>query len=476
MKRIKRTKIVCTIGPASEDKAILTKMVKNGMNVARLNFSHGTHAHHKMLIKNIRQVAKSTGQPVAILQDLQGPKIRVGELPKQGIKLTKGKELVFQTGLEKYQGKELPVSYNNLHKDVKKGDYMLLDDGLLELLVEKVVGHRIHAKVLVGGLLSSHKGINLPDTKVSIPSLTKKDKEDLEFGIQQEVDYVSLSFVRTANEVLELRKLIERLQRKHKKNKLGPIRIIVKIEKPAAIRHFDAILEATDAVMIARGDLGIEIPPEEVPIHQKNIIEKCRCAGKPVIVATQMLDSMIRNPRATRAEVSDVANAVIDHADAIMLSGESATGKYPLRAVQLMNKIVIQTEDSEYDNITPPPELNEHDVTKALSRSLSAFAGEGLFSGVFTSIKNGDWAEYLNYWRPELSIFVLSDNPRHTHQMNLRWGLCPIIIKKYPEQKVFAKRTLSILKKKKLINTRDHFVSVEFSKNGDPLINMHIGL
>ncbi|MDP1890707.1 MAG: pyruvate kinase, partial [Gemmatimonadaceae bacterium] len=331
----KRTKIVCTIGPVSEKPAILQKMIKAGMNVARLNFSHGTHAWHGKVIKIIRKIAKELGTPVGIIADLQGPRIRVGELPTTGVKLTPKEKVTLTTNLKNEKNK-IPITYTDLHKDLASGNRILLDEGLLELKVLKISGRDILCEVVVGGVLTSHKGINLPDSSVNLPPLTEKDKDDLEFVVKEDVDWVALSFVSRASEIYDLRYLIRALEKKLKLSKAAPIKIIAKIEKHEAVKNLDEILEAVDGIMIARGDLGIETPPEDVPLWQKKIIDKCLTVAKPVIVATQMLDSMIRKPRPTRAEVSDVANAVIDHADAVMLSGETASGLYPLESVEMM--------------------------------------------------------------------------------------------------------------------------------------------
>ena len=338
-----QTKIICTIGPASEDIRVLTKMAKAGMDIARLNFSHGSYENHAKLIKEIRSVSKKLKKPIAILQDLQGPKIRIAELAKP-LTIKKDQQIVIGQDLEM----DLDIS-----SSVKKGERILIEDGLMELKIVKVVpakigsksNGKIYCKVKNGGVVKSHKGVNLPDSTITFPIITAKDVEDLKFGLKQGVDSVALSFVRDAKDINKLKKLILKFLPKGKR---AP-KIIAKIERKEALVNFDKILKATDAVMVARGDLGVEIPDSKVPIIQKDIITKCNMNGKPVIVATQMLDSMIRNPRPTRAEVSDVANAVIDRADAVMLSGETASGKYPVEAVAEMNRIVKVTESSSYD-------------------------------------------------------------------------------------------------------------------------------
>lgn len=342
----RRTKIVCTVGPASSSPATLEKMMRAGMDVARLNFSHATHTDHKRLLRAIRSAAKKAKKHISILGDLQGPKIRLGVLPEAGVELPAGGRVVLTTATEKYVGGRIPVTYKKLHLDVKKGHRILIEDGIYELVVTRVAGHSVETKVVNGGKVTSHKGMNFPDSTLKVSAITAKDKDDALFGIEQGVDWIALSFVTSATPVRALKRLIKQKTPKGKKQ----ARVIVKIEKHEAIDHFDEILKATDAVMIARGDLGVEIDAQEVPIRQKEIIHACRHAGKPVIVATQMLDSMIRNPRPTRAEVSDVANAVFDCTSAVMLSGESASGKYPVEAVKMMGKIVKEAEASCYDD------------------------------------------------------------------------------------------------------------------------------
>lgn len=344
--RKRRTKIVCTVGPASSGTATLEKMIRAGMDVARLNFSHATHDDHRRLIRSIRYAAKKAKKHVSILGDLQGPKIRLGFLPEAGVELPTGKQVTLTTSTDKYANGKIPVTYKQLHKDLKKGHRILIQDGIYELVVTRVAGKNIQAKVVNGGTVTSHKGMNFPDSTLKVPVLTDKDKDDAIFAIGQGVDWMALSFVTSAAPVKFLKQLIKRNTPKSKRQ----ARVIVKIEKHEAIDRFKEILAVADGIMIARGDLGVEIDAEEVPVRQKELIHACRDAGKPVIIATQMLDSMIRNPRPTRAEVSDVANAVFDCTSAVMLSGESASGKYPVQAVKMMVKIVKEAEASCYDD------------------------------------------------------------------------------------------------------------------------------
>jgi pyruvate kinase len=442
---MKRTKIVCTIGPSSNKVSILKSMMRSGMDVARLNFSHGTHADHKELIKSIRSASKDVGKTIAIMGDLQGPKIRLGKLPKQGVELKSKSTVVFTTATNDYKKGVLPVTYKNLHKDVKAGSRMLIDDGLIEAKVLKVSGKKIYAQIINGGLVTSHKGMNFPDATLKVSAITEKDKEDLIFGVQNDVDFIALSFVTSAKEVNQLKVLIKKAS---KKKQTLPL-IIVKIEKHEAIDNFDEILEATDAVMVARGDLGVETPAEEVPIRQKEIIEKCRFAGKPVVVATQMLDSMIRNPRPTRAEVSDVANAVFDHTDAVMLSGESASGKYPLKAVKMMSRTIEESENSEFDDV-PFKTIPTKNTVEAFSNAIKLMALQGSIDGVIALHDSAPWAETLLRTHPEIPLFLATSNETIRRQLVIRWGLRPFVLKNVKEKTFVHEAIKKLIKQKKI--------------------------
>ncbi|MDD5043868.1 MAG: pyruvate kinase [Patescibacteria group bacterium] len=455
---MKRTKIVCTIGPASEKIQILEKMVKAGMNVARLNFSHGTYKNHAQLIKNIRTVAKKLNQPIATLQDLQGPKIRVGGLPKKGVILRRGSKVVLTTNLNSANLKnKIPVDYKLLHRDVRPGTTLLLDDGLLELKVLKVSGQDIFCEVIVGGTLISHKGINLPNASLSIPAITKKDAADARFGVKTGVDFIALSFVKTAKDIFALRRLIEKYEKELKIKNQPPLKIVVKIEKHEAIRNINEIIAAADAVMIARGDLGIETPAEDVPLLQKMIIKKCLQAAKPVIVATQMLDSMMRNPRPTRAEVSDVANAVIDHTDAIMLSGESAMGKYPVEAVRMMSKIAGETEDSQYDDLLEYESKGKEDntVSEALSNVAAILSHTLDIKLILAASLTGNTARLLARHRSELPIFVATNSERVMRQLNLSYSVIPFVLPKCRSLEEFTVKAIGYLKKNRQMKKGD---------------------
>lgn len=460
---IKRTKIVCTIGPASSSEEILHALIKAGMNVARLNFSHGTYDEHAEVIRKIRAVSEELGEPIAILQDLQGPKIRVGVLPVEGVKLEAGGRVVFTTGEVDIPALKLPVTYEHLHEDVKPGERILLDDGLLSAKVLSVEGREVICTVIDGGTLTSHKGVNFPESKLSVSAITEKDKADLKFGVSQRVDWVALSFVRSAKEARDLRKLIA-----DNEAELGlagaesvPIRTIAKIEKGEAVRNIDEIIEAIDAVMVARGDLGIEMPAEEVPIIQKMLIAKCLKAAKPVIVATQMLDSMIRNPRPTRAEVSDVANAVIDHADAVMLSGETASGKYPVEAVTTMANVIMETEASPLDDMPPPSEGERSETTAdAMSKAASALVRSLDMKLILVASTTGDSARLVSRYRPERTIHVATDSERVRRQLTLSWGVMPFLLPKCDGVDELIERSIGHFKREGGVVAGDRIVVV----------------
>lgn len=449
----KKTKIVCTIGPATDTVEALTELVEAGMNVCRLNFSHGSHDQHAELIKRIRLTTEKTGQSLCILQDLQGPKIRVGDLPDEGVELVAGKTIVFTSGAGDVP-KKIPVTYPNLHADVKNGQKLLLDDGLLEVVVKSIKDQDVTCQVITGGMLKSHKGLNLPETQTQISAISDKDKEDIKFGVAQGVDWIALSFVRKPEDVQELKQLIGD----------ATIKVIAKIEKPEAVENMDAIIREVDGIMVARGDLGIELPAERVPIIQKELIAKCRLAGKPVIVATQMLDSMIRNPRATRAEISDVANAVIDHADATMLSGETASGAHPIDAVKTMAATIIETEKSSYDDVVP--EIRESkDPEVALTNIASILGRASHAKAIVVTSLSGESVRYVSRERPEQPIYAITTSDRVVRQLNLSWGVRGFVVPKIDTVPELIDASIELLKKEQYIATGDEVVIVA----GEPL-------
>ena len=411
---------MCTIGPASHDVSTMVALGKAGMDVARLNFSHGTHADHRQLYSRLQQAGKKLGRPFTILQDLQGPKIRVGNLPKEGVKLVAGKSAVFSTSTFPKPG-DIPVTLHRLHHDVQVGEHLLFDDGLLEVIVRKVDGSRIVTEVITGGVLLSHKGLNLPGTSLHIPALSKKDRDDAVFGASLGVDFVALSFVRSAEDVKGLRKLL--LSTRGGKM----TRIIAKIEKREALENFGKILPLIDAVMVARGDLGIETPAAQVPVVQKQLIDACRELGKPVIVATQMLDSMQRNPRPTRAEISDVANAVADHADAVMLSGETASGQYPVEAVSIMSETIRNMEATSYDDLNPLRIPFPTDEVHGCSLSARLLVDALRLQHVVV-MGTESMAMALSSFRPEVQIHAIAKDARQARQWQLSWGICSHVL------------------------------------------------
>ncbi len=427
-----RTKIVCTIGPASRDPAMIERLITAGMNVARLNFSHGTQEYHAQNIAVIRAAAQKLGRPVAILADLQGPKLRVGEMPEGGLIIEEGERVLLT--VEDTPGMRspasgaqarIPVQYAGLPQDVKVGETILLDDGLLELRVLEILGDReILCEVVTGGLLHSRKGLNLPGTMLSLPSITEKDWADLDFMIDHGIDWVALSFVRTPTEVQTLKDHIAR--------RGSPLKVVAKIEKPQALECIESIIDTADAIMVARGDLGIEIPPERVPGVQKRLIRAANRAGKPVITATQMLDSMIRNPRPTRAEASDVANAILDGTDAIMLSGETAAGSYPLESVRTMVRIAEEAEAVMRQTNEPwrppahvPPIYN--DVTDAVALASCEVAFDVQAVAIITATSSGKTACSVARYRPFTPIIAVTPDPVVQRQLMLTWGVIPLL-------------------------------------------------
>jgi len=460
MSQQKRTKIVCTIGPSSRHPEVLEKMIRAGMNVARLNFSHGSHDDHASLIATIREVADRVGEPIALLQDLQGPKIRVGDLPLEGVMLVKDAEVVFSTDHSAALPK-ISVSHAGLHKDVKPGDAILLDDGLLDVRVKEVNGTDIVCVVVTGGLLTSHKGFNLPTASLSIPAITDKDKDDLKFGVSQHVDWVALSFVRTAEDVRELRAFIAQYEKELGIVPEHPILIIAKIEKHEALKNMDEIIEAVDGIMVARGDLGVETPAEHVPTAQKELIARCLDAAKPVIVATQMLDSMIRNPRPTRAEVSDVANAVYDGTDAVMLSGESASGKYPIETVETMARIVSEAEVSTREGVGPHAHVQyPKNVRTAISEAAAILAKDVEAKELLVASFTGAMGRVVSRHRPELLLAVATHSDRVRRQLNLSWGVRPFVIPLCETTLQIAERSFDVMKGRGDVATGDKVVFV----------------
>jgi len=404
---LRRTKIIATVGPASDSEENLYALMKAGVDIFRLNFSHGSHVNKTEVIRRIRDLSQRHRLVVAILGDLQGPKIRAGQMEGGGLELIPGRQVTITTRELLGSGEIFPTVYQALAKDVAAGDRILLDDGLLELEVLGVAGPDVSCKVIVGGMLKDRKGINLPGVKVSAPALTEKDREDLAFCIEEKLDYVALSFVRHASDVAELKGLLA--ERK------AQLRVIAKIEKPEAVENFDAILGAADGIMVARGDLGVEINPEKVPMIQKWIIRKCNQAGKPVITATQMLESMVHNPRPTRAETSDVANAILDGTDAVMLSAETASGKYPLEAVGVMVQVSRDVEGEaklDHPAFHPLTELHELARVSETIGQAACLVAEGVgAAAILAFTQTGRTAALVAKYRPSLPIYAVTPSP-----------------------------------------------------------------
>ncbi|GAC1640789.1 MAG: pyruvate kinase [Ktedonobacteraceae bacterium] len=422
---MRRTKIVCTIGPATNSEEQLEALMHAGMNVARLNFSHGTQQEHAIVIERIRTIAARLGRAIAILQDLQGPKIRTGALEGgQPVRLVDGAKVTITSRDVLGTVDVIATTYKDLPRDVKIGDSILLDDGLLELRVLESNDTDVLCEVMHGGLLKEHKGINLPGVAVSAPSLTEKDRDDLIFGLQHGVDYVALSFVRSPQDVQDAQRFIREHSEKQasKKNPIT-VPLIAKIEKPEAIAHLDAILEVVDGVMVARGDLGVEMAPEKVPLIQKRIIARCNYFGLPVITATQMLESMIFNPRPTRAEVNDVSNAILDGTDGIMLSAETATGQYPIGAVQMMVRIAEETEAG--NRTAHEPHHKNLTQTRAVSRAARALSEEASVQAIVVFTRSGNSAHLISKDRPRTPILAFTPSEQVYRQLALWWGVWP---------------------------------------------------
>ena len=420
---MRRSKIVCTLGPASNDPDTIRAMIEAGMDVARLNFSHGTHEDHRELFERVRSISRELGKSVAILQDLQGPKIRTGRFREEVVELQEENEFTITTDDIEGTAERVSTTYDELPRDVDVGDILLLADGLIRLEVIETTETEIRTRVLIGGELTDNQGINLPTASISAPSLTDKDKRDLEFGIELGVDYVALSFVRSALDIHQLQALLPD-EDEH------PIKVIAKIEQSEAIGELEDIISVSDGIMIARGDLGVELPPQNVPLIQKRAIVQANKLGCLSITATQMLESMTQHPRPTRAEASDVANAILDGSDAIMLSGETAMGDYPVESVRMMANITEEVEQSDMYSDVPPPDFMEHLKTfpNAVARAASVAADELAVKAIVALTQSGSTARLVMTYRPDKSIIGCTPNQRVYHQMALYWGVEPYVI------------------------------------------------
>lgn len=420
---MKKTKIVCTMGPALEDDGLLRELMLSGMNVARLNFSHGDHEEHLGRVERIKALRSELDVPLALLLDTKGPEIRTGNFAGGRIELSEGSVVTLLPGNDIGDEKTIYVSYHDFYQDIDVGSPILIDDGLVELEVMSIDDSKVKCRVLNGGPVSNHKSINLPGAKTNLPALTSKDIEDIRFAIEHDFDFIAASFVRKAADVLEIKKILEKYDGES-------IHIIAKIENREGISNFDEILKVADGIMVARGDLGVEIPMQEVPTVQKALIEKCYKIGKPCITATQMLDSMMRNPRPTRAEVSDVANAILDGTSAIMLSGETAAGKYPLESLKMMVSIAEQTEKSiDYwgEFIKSRYEMVSS-VTNAISHATCMTAMDLKASAIVAVTHSGRTARLISRFRPECPIIATTVSPMSYRQLALSWGVYPYLV------------------------------------------------
>lgn len=452
---MKKTKIVATLGPASSDKETLRQMFLSGLNVCRLNFSHGSHEDHAAVVKTIRELNDETGLNVAILADLQGPKIRTNEMEDNGVELVNG--TIVTIGIEKVIGtaQRFSINYEKLPQDVQAGERILLDDGKLALEVVQTDGKKeFTAKVIHGGILSSKKGVNFPNTRISMPSLTPKDLEDLDFALAQDVDWIGLSFVRSARDIIELKQIIA--------TKNAKAKVIAKIEKPEAIDDIDEIIRESDGLMVARGDLGVEVPFQKVPLIQKMLITKCITQAKPIIVATQMMETMINNITPTRAEVNDVANAVLDGADAVMLSGETSVGKFPIEVIKTIANIV--TEMEQFEGIYNKEELPERNqarfITDSICFNACRLSQRVEANAILTMSFSGYTAYKIASQRPKSTIFVFTSNQQILTQLNLVWGVRAF----YYDKQISTDHTIAdikyLLKKENLLNEGDLVINV----------------
>ena len=462
----KRTKIVATVGPACDTYDKLLALVKAGVNVFRLNFSHGTHEDKKAVIENIHSIIKNEPYNIAILGDLQGPKLRVGDLEDGKVLLVPGAEIIFTT--EKMVGNKdkVYVSYPNLTTDVQPGERIFLDDGKMELLVVEIMNdHEVKMSVTLGGLLLPKKGVNLPDSALTMPSLTEKDIVDLEFIIEQKLDWVALSFVRKTEDITQLKQRI--------KDKSSKIKVIAKIEMPEALKNLRDIIVESDAVMVARGDLGVEIPIEQVPIVQKDIIRKCMHRAKPVIVATQMMESMLDRTKPNRSEVSDVANAVLEGADAVMLSGETATGQYPTLVVETMTKIIQQVESTVYDydrdDILAPQPHSPSFLSDAICYSAAKLAKDSHAHGLVGMTQSGYTAFMLSSYRPKTPLYIFSKERSLIAQLSLSWGVRAFYYAEEESLDDIVFDQLDILKERGFIKTGDVVINT-----GSTPVDLHL--
>ncbi len=471
---MKKTKIICTMGPTCDDRAVMKTLVESGMDVARFNFSHGTHEEHKKRFMQLREVAAEAGIPVAALLDTKGPEIRTGVLEGgQKVTLVQGQEFVLTTEEITGNGNRVHINYGGLAEDVKAGNHILIDDGLIELLVTGVDGCEIRCQVVNGGELGERKGVNVPNVKIKLPALTDKDKEDIRFGMELGFDYIAASFIRSADAIREIRELL---------NEGGSsMGIIAKIENAEGLENLDAIIEASDGIMVARGDLGVEISPEKLPHLQKMMIEKCSEACKIVITATQMLDFMIRNPVPTRDVVTDVSNAVYDGTDVVMLSGETANGKYPVEALKMMAQIVEETEshlDDAFFKRRIVSDDNAHNISNAVCYSSVTTARALEAKVIIAPSISGYTARMLSKWHPKTQLIGMSPSAEAVRRMQLYWGVRPFQAKRADSTDMLIMNSIDILKEHNVVKEGDLAVVtagvVSHSRRNEPATSTNI--
>lgn len=462
---MKKTKIICTMGPNTEDKELLKQLALHGMDIARINFSHGNYEYHAEMIQRIKEVREELDLPIAILLDTKGPEIRVGKLKDNKMTLEDGATVTMTTEVVEGADGIIPITYQDLPKDVVEGNRILLDDGLMELKVVSTTDTTITCTVVAGGALSSNKGVNVPNVKVNLPAITEKDKEDIAFGIEHDIDFIAASFVRNADAITEIKDIL-------KAHRAEDVDVIAKIENREGVDNMESILEVADGIMVARGDLGVEIPAQEVPFVQKELITKCNQAYKPVITATQMLDSMMHNPRPTRAEVTDVANAIYDGTDVIMLSGETAVGKYAVEAVTMMSEIAEETESHlNYELHMRKKKMKENlDISSAVAFSSVATASNVDAKYILTSSISGGTARVVSKFRPEARIIGLSPVGKTLRKMQIYWGVTPLRTKHVAHTDEILNLAVDTVKEAKLVEEGDVVVMTAGSVYGEHAI------
>ena len=458
---LKKTKIICTQGPSTDKPGVVEALIENGMNLARFNFSHGTHPEHLERIKRVREASKKTGKVVSYVLDTKGPEMRLGEFRDGSVMLEKGKPFTLTYSDEPGDVTHVSVNHKKLYTEVKPGDTLLLSDGLVALKVDEIKGKDILTTIQNSGKMSTRKRVAAPGVSLGLPPISEQDEKDIIFGCEQDMDFVAASFIQRPEDVIAIRKLIE--------SHNGRMEILPKIENLEGVKNFDAILEVSDGIMVARGDLGVEVPAEDVPIIQKDIIRKCNEAGKPVIVATQMLESMTTNPRPTRAEVSDVGNAIFDGTDAIMLSGETASGDYPVEAVATMNRIAHRIEDSlEYKNLFVERGLQHlKSRTRAVAHATVQMAYELDAAAIITPTESGYTTRVVSKYRPKAAIIAYTPSEKVVRQMNLRWGVLPILGKEWSDVHEMTSNAAAAAVKQGYVERGDCTIITSGIKTGD---------